>query len=136
MGLTVDANVLFSALLKKGETRRIMFREEITLFAPSFLKTEYDKYRNYLRKKFVGNDKEFNIIQDKLLSLITFVGEANLKPYIPAAASLIKDENGWLYLACALKENTAIWSNDKEFKKQSRVEIKTTEELIKEFGGL
>jgi predicted nucleic acid-binding protein len=79
---------------------------------------------------------EFNQLLELTTSQLILVSDAELKPYLPAAASLINDSKDWLYLACALKENAILWSNDKEFKKQTRIKTKTTEEMMKETGQL
>ena len=136
MKATVDANILFSALLKEGITRRIWFVPEAELYAPEFMLVEFHKYKNFLQKKFRDSEEEFESISKKLLLQIRFVKDDSLKPYLPAVASLINDPKDWLYLACALKEDTAMWSNDKGFKKQARVKVFNTEEMKKEFGTL
>ena len=104
--------------------------------APAFLLDEFYKYTKFLENKFSGTKNEFNLLSQKLLLQVSFTPNEELKAFLPAAASLLKEPKDWLYLACALKEDTIIWSNDKEFKKQSRVKIKTTAELIKEVGML
>ena len=38
------------------------------------------------------------------------------------------------YFALALKSNCAIWSDEKALKKQSKVKVLTTSELVKELG--
>ncbi len=134
MKLTVDANILFSALLKDGVTRKIWFDPQIELYAPKYLLAEFEKYELFLLKKFRGSKKEFELFSEKLVLQVYFLEDNDLKPYLPAAASLSKDPKDWLYLACALKQNTDIWSNDKEFKKQNRINTKTTSELFEEVG--
>ncbi|MBU2099761.1 hypothetical protein KKB11_00845, partial [Candidatus Micrarchaeota archaeon] len=67
---------------------------------------------------------------------INFISDQELKPFMPASASLIKDPKDWLYIACALKEDTIIWCNDKGFKKQERIKTLTTTEMKEEFGSL
>ena len=136
MKVTVDANILFSALLKKSLTRRIWFVPEVRLFAPRFLLREFQKYASHLEKKYQGTVEEFQSLCEKLLGQVVFVQDEELKPYMPAAASLSNDPKDWLYLACALKEDTIIWSDDKEFKKQARIETKTTQEMKEEVGLL
>ena len=136
MRATIDANILFSALIKKGLTRKIWFGPEMNLYAPRFLLVEFQKYSSFLQKKFRGSGEEFKLLSQKLLSQIKFVLDEELKPFLPAAASLIKDPKDWLYLACALKEDTVIWSNDRGFKKQGRVKIFSTAEMKEEIGTL
>jgi len=136
MNITVDANILFAALIREGMTRNLWFAPDVVMFAPDFILTEFDKYRRELKKKFGGTVEEFDLLCEKILSQVKFVSEQELIPFLPAAASLTNDAKDWLYFACALKENTAIWSNDKEMKKQTRISVKTTIELIEEVGTL
>jgi len=136
MKATIDANVLFSALLRDGLTRKALFSPELELSAPEFLLAEFAKYRAFLSKKFSGSEKEFSILLEKIISQITFVPDAELKPFLPAAASIIPDKKDQLYIACALKEDTVIWSNDAHFRGQKRIRVKMTAELAKEVGLL
>ncbi len=136
MKVTVDANILFSALLKDGATRRVWFNPGLELFAPAFLLSEFYKYKSYLTKKFSGSGEEFEELLGKLIVQARFVADEELVPFLPAASSLTNDEKDWLYVACALCKNTVIWSNDKGFRNQRRVEVFSTEELIKKTGSL
>ncbi len=136
MKITVDANILFSALLREGTTRKLWFHPQFSLFAPHFLLEEFEKYRKELGKRYRGTSAEFEALTRKILAQVRFVQDEELTAFLPAASSLSRDPKGWLYLACALKENTSIWSQDKEMKKQQRVEVKTTEELQGTFGQL
>ena len=97
---------------------------------------EYEKHAKYLIRKYGGTEKEFNDLSDRLTSQLSIVEDEDLGSYLPAAARLIEDEKDWLYIACALHSNTAIWSNDKGFKKQGRVPAKNTAEMAEEFGTL
>ncbi|MDO8538215.1 MAG: PIN domain-containing protein [archaeon] len=136
MKVTVDANILFACLITDGVTRRIWFNPEISLFAPRFILNEFLKYKQEIVKKFKGTEKEFDQLLEKALLQVKLVSDEDLKPFIPAVKTLIADEKDWLYLACALKEDTIIWSNDNDLKKQSRIKVKTTQELIEEVGTL
>jgi predicted nucleic acid-binding protein len=136
MKATVDANIFFSALLRKGITKRIWFDMETILYAPAFLLDEFYKHEKFLKNKFRGTINEFNSLSQKLLSQICFIPNQELSAFLPAAKTLSKYPEDWIYLACALKQDTIIWSNDKEFKKQSRIKAKTTTELMQELGFL
>jgi len=136
MKVTIDANVLFSCLIKDSVTRKAFFNPALDLYAPAFLLTELTKYISTIQRKSGLNIQEASLLIARMISQITFVNDDELKPYLPAAAALTKDSKDWLYLACALNENTIIWSNDKEFKKQKRVTIKTTKEMIEKEGSI
>jgi len=136
MKLVADANVMFSALLRGGLTRRLWFHPALELSAPAFIIREFLKHRAELLTKYSGSGEEFERLQKLLLSQVRLVADEELQPYLPAASSLSGDAKDWLYLACALHQNAAIWSNDRDFGMQKRVEIKTTKKLAGEIGLL
>lgn len=41
MELILDANILFSALIKSGLTRELMLNNELVLYAPEFMIDEF-----------------------------------------------------------------------------------------------
>ncbi len=136
MNITVDANVLFACLIKDSNTRKLFFNPKFELYTPSFMLTELQKYFPIIKKKSGLSDSNFSNLLARILVQITIVNDDELTPFIPAATSLIEDKKDLLYLACALYKDTKIWSNDKEFKKQNRIKIFTTEEMLKESGHL
>ena len=136
MKIVVDANIIFACILRNGATRRLILNPELELIAPEFIVKEFAKYANELKAKYTGADPAFDKIVEDILSIIKLIPDEELQPYLPAAKHLITDEKDLLYLACALNQNAVIWTNDKEYKKQTRITIKTTSELLKEVGEL
>jgi len=136
MQVTIDANVLFAALIKGDETRKLLTKPELRIFAPAFIFAELLKYKSEILKKSKGSEDELNYLIVILLKNISLVNDKELAPFIPAAQTLTSDIKDISYFACALYKDTVIWSNDKEFKKQKRVRVFTTDEMIKEAGGL
>ncbi len=134
MEITIDANIIFACLIKDSDTRKLFFSPEVELYAPTFMLVELKKYFPVIKKKSGLNDHDFSDLVTRILVQIDIINDAELKPFIPAASSLINDKKDWLYLACALYKNTSIWSNDKEFKNQNRIKILTTLEMIDKFG--
>jgi predicted nucleic acid-binding protein len=132
--ITIDANVLFAALIKGGQTRKMLTNPELRIFAPTFIFVELLKYKTEILKKSKGTSEELTYLTAILLKNISIIDDEKLAPYLPAAQTLIKDPKDILYFACALYSDTIIWSNDKEFKKQRRIKIKTTEELEKDYS--
>lgn len=51
MDLVIDANVIFAALIKDGESARLILHDKIHLFAPEFLLEEFEVYRDLILKK-------------------------------------------------------------------------------------
>lgn len=136
MKVTVDANALFSAILKDSTTRKLWFNSELDLFAPGFLIIEFRSHEKELLTKFSGTEKDFGLLVEKIISEVKLVSDEELMPFMQAASTLTNDKKDLLYFACALKENTVIWSNDKGMKKQQRITVKTTSELTEEIGAL
>ena len=136
MKLVSDANAFISALLRPGLTRKVWVCPEVFLCAPSYLLIELREHGAELAGKYKGSAGEFEQLESKLLSYVKLVSDADLKPYLSAASSLSSDQDDWLYLACALRENAAIWTQDGGFTGQKRVKILTTAELAKEVGLL
>ncbi|MBI3587690.1 hypothetical protein HY095_00690 [Candidatus Micrarchaeota archaeon] len=131
MKLVVDANILFSALLRDGITRKIWFSPEIVLYSPGHPLMEFDAKRLEILGKFDGSEKEFEGLGDLLCNQVTVFSDEYLKPYLPAASSLSRDSKDWLYLAAALYCDADIWSRDKGFAGQGRVRIWSTTDLMR-----
>jgi len=136
MRVTVDANILFSCLLKDSQARRLFFNPELSIFAPEFIVEELVKYILEIQNRSGLSESNLLLLIDDVLRQIRIVPDKDLQPFLPAAASLIKDSKDWLYLACALSEDTILWSNDKGFKTQNRVKVLATKELIQAVGIL
>ncbi len=136
MRVTVDANILFASLIKDSATRRLFFNPALFLFAPEFIVDEFILHIKEIEEKSGLEEDELYRLVGKVLSQLTLVSDKNLKPFLPAAASLVDDSKDWLYISCALRENTAIWSHDSDFGMQKRVKVITTKELLTMVGSL
>jgi predicted nucleic acid-binding protein len=128
MRLVVDANVLFSAMIKNSTTRRIFFDENIELFAPDFLIDEFRKYERLILDKAQKTPDEFASLVEVLRNRINLVSE--IKEFMPAALRISPDRNDATYFALALKLGIPIWSNDRRLKKQDQIKIINTDELL------
>ncbi len=136
MKITVDANILFACLIKDSTTRKLFFNPALFLFAPEFIVDEFARHLVEVRRKSGLNDGELYQLVDRILSQLVLVPDKDLKPFLPAAASLVDDSKDWLYISCALYENTIIWSHDLDFGTQKRIRIISTKELIGIIGSL
>lgn len=70
MDLVIDANILFSILIKSGKTEELLFKEDIHLFAPEFIFEEFEKYKNLISDKTERTNKEFNELMIILQKII------------------------------------------------------------------
>ena len=133
MELVVDANILFSALIKSGITRELMVNDEFLLYAPEYLINEFFEHIEELRKKTHADTFKLQNEVQKLiyLSRLKIIPIREINPYVKTAKIISSDPEDILYFATALRMNCALWSNDKELKNQNQVTVYSTSDLIK-----
>lgn len=134
MQLVVDANILFSALIKAGASRRIMLFSGHDLYAPEFTFEEFKKHLPELQKK-TGLPRE-ELLQnfETLLQLaeIKLVPFEEFKHKREFAAKISPDIGDVAYVALALHLQCPLWTQDKQLKKQNKVKVITTKEMLEE----
>lgn len=132
MLVVVDANAVFSALIRKGKPFEVFKANKIfnafRFVAPEFLFSEIGKRMDKILA-------ETQLAKDELAELLAFIkGEVSLislyqfSDKLPEAMRLnFKDSP---YLALALKLNCPILSGDKGLKKQAKVKILSPAEAL------
>ena len=135
MELVLDANILFSALIKSGLTRELMLNTEIIIYTPEFIIEEFLKHLDELENKVNVEKEELKLVVTKLIttSNIRIVPLEEIKEFVKKAEEISPDPDDVLYFATALKLNCGIWSNDKKLKKQSVVKVYSTGDLAEIF---
>ncbi|MBS3121862.1 PIN domain-containing protein [Candidatus Woesearchaeota archaeon] len=127
--IVIDANILFSALIKNSVNAKLIFEEEIILYTPEFIVDEFLKYQEMILKKTSRSKDEFIQIMHMLKDIITIIPKEEYSKFMEEAENLSPDEKDVLYFALALKLKCGIWSNDKKLKTQDKVKIYSTEEI-------
>ncbi len=133
MDLIVDANIIFSALIRQGVTAKLLFVDDLHLYAPEFLLAEVQKHYNYLSKKTHRKKEEFESIYSIFKKRIIFIPEDYLKSYLIKADKISPDPDDSIYFAAALRMNVSIWSNEKRLTKQDKINIYTTKQLYESY---
>lgn len=131
MDLVVDANVLFAALIKDSFSYNILFSDTLHLFTPEYIFTEFEKHKEEILEKTERTADDFWRVLEILKRGIALVPFEELIEYVKEAEDISPDPDDVAYFALALKMKCAIWSNDKELKKQNRVKIYHTHELVR-----
>lgn len=135
MLLVVDANVVFSVLIKGGKTLDIFIlnraKKRFDFVAPEFLMVEVEKHAREIMKKTGLSIEDIRKVLDFLEKEIDFVSFEEFSEFSKKAEQISPDPNDFQYFALALKLNGAIWSNDKALKTQFAVEVLSTGEVIK-----
>ncbi len=139
MKLVVDSNVLFTFFWKSSTFKEISLNLELDLCSPVYALEEINKYSSEILNKTGLPEEEFKKLKLELARIIMFIPLEEYSIYLKQATLLAKklsDEEKLNFLkdidffALALKLSFPIWSNDKLFKKQSRVPVFTTKEIV------
>lgn len=135
MRFVVDANVLFSFFREGSGTRRLILNfESLELLTPGFCIDELNKYKGLICKRANLSNKGF---KDTLRDLGIFVKVLSLNEYAEftgESKEISPDPDDVDFFALALKLNCPLWSEDKELRRQSRVKVLSTKELLKLLG--
>ncbi|MEK7250637.1 MAG: PIN domain-containing protein, partial [Bacteroidota bacterium] len=124
MQLIVDTNILASALIRNAITRQILLSPSFNLFLPEFSLEELRENWDFILRKSKLPESELEQLLLLLLRNVTVVPESSYAQFIPGAQEIMAaiDIDDAPFLALALSfHNDGIWSNDKDFERQSVV---------------
>lgn len=145
MKIVVDSNVLFTFFWSDSIFREFSKIKDIEFLSPEYSLEEINKYSKEIRKKARISSKEFKKALNDLAQVVNFVSLEQYSDFFKKAKDLAKDlstdqEYEFLYdidfYALALKLNCPIWSNDLLFKKQQKVIVLNTKEIIDLFANI
>jgi len=134
MKLVINSNILFSFFWNDSFTKKLMLLPSLELYTPFFFFKEMDKYTDDILSKTKLSTQQFKIFKEKLSEAVNFVTEGEYSEYINEGIAISPDTKDADFFALALYLNCPIWSKDKALKKQSKVEVFNTSELLKELG--
>ena len=134
MLVVVDCNRVFSSLLSKGNAFSVFLLNNIVnaleLASPEYLFFEIGKHFDEIleRSKLSSEElvKIFRFIKDE----VDFLPLKEFNMYADEAEKLAPHSKDVQYFALALALDGAIWSDEKLFKKQSKVKVFNTDEVI------
>ncbi len=131
MRLVVDANALFSALIKDSISSELLLSDELEICAPDFILEELEKHRPALLSKTHRSNEDFEELLWAFKESVKFLDSRDLSGFLDDAKRLSPDPNDAAYFAAAIALGAAIWSNDKALKKQDKIRVYTTDELLR-----
>ena len=133
MKLIIDTNILISSLLKDSTTREILLNESINFYLPEIVLSEVNKYLPYIIQKSELSEKEIKKLLNTLLENLILVPIDEYEKKMDEGMKIIGkiDEKDTQFIALALSiENDGIWSNDKHFKKQKKIKVFKTIDIL------
>ncbi len=138
MRLVVDANIVFGALIKRSfmlDLLVLLKEREHDLLSPAYLFEEI----NGNKERIIGFSKmseaELNFLFGFLAKRLTVVPKGAYETFLKEAKDLLPG-HPWdsPYLALALRFSCPLWWDEKLLKKQPKVEVLPTKELIERLG--
>lgn len=130
MNLVVDANILFAALIKESTTENLLFNDLLTLYSPEVIFIEFEKHAPEILAKTYRNPGDIPRLIAILKRRIKVIPSSEFLLFIHQASGISPDPNDTEYFALALKLNCGIWSNDKALKRQDKIEVYNTQEIM------
>lgn len=133
MKIVIDANILFSALIKDSTTRKLILEYEGNFLFPEYVFIELEKYKDFLLEKSQMHTEDFDKLLTLLLNKVVIVPNEVLRPHQEKALALVKDIdiNDVLFVACVLAyPNSVLWSEDKALKEIKELAVLSTKEII------
>lgn len=130
MELVVDTNILYSFFWKNSLTRKLLMKMGLELFSPEFALEEINLHISDILKKTGISEEEFKQIRKDLAIAVSFIPLEEYSELLKQASKISPDSEDIDFLALALKLKLPLWSNDAELKKQNKVVIFSTSELL------
>ena len=118
--LVIDANVLFSALIKGEFTLQLIYLLKSAgykLVSPKAVLDEIEENKEKILKYSEFSSEEIDFILELLGEVIEFIPKERLERYFEEAKKICSDKDDVPYLALALSLGKVfLWSNDKDLK--------------------
>jgi len=134
MLLVVDANVILSILIAKGSKHKLFFSNKVSLSSPDRLLFEIGKHWKELSEKSGLSEKDLEMEFAAIRMQMKTFSMDELSGWMKEASATSPDPDDAEYFALALKLGCPLWSEEKKLKKQSKVKVYNTPELLQELG--
>jgi predicted nucleic acid-binding protein len=136
MRLVVDSNILFAALIRNSTVRHLFFHMDAELFLLQVNFDEVNAHKDELIQKSKSGEDSFRMLFDALVSKCHIIEDELLFSKMDEADKIMSsiDPDDSPFIAAALETGADIWSDDSHFKKQTKVTVFTTKELMEKLG--
>lgn len=133
MKIAVDTNILFSFFWQKSLTKRLLITSNFELISPEIALKELEKHSNEICDRLKINKKIFNKQFKELKKVINFVNKKEYSNFIKEAEEFSPDKADADFFALCLKNECFLWSNDALLKRQEKIKVLSTKEIIEIF---
>jgi predicted nucleic acid-binding protein len=132
MNIILNSNILFSAIIRNSETRRQIVKHKADILIPEKVFEEINKHKKEIEKKSGLGQEEVEYILKELVKDVRIITYDEISTFVDEALEIMKNIDIYdaEFIACGLAfPGSIIWSDDKNLKKQNRVNIINTKEL-------
>lgn len=135
MNIVIDTNIFIAALIRDSMIRKILTKISANFLFPEFEFEEIKKHKLEILQKSKLSEKELDILILRALNYVKVLPSEIIVEFREDARFIMDkiDSNDSVFIASALAFDAVIWSDDKHFKKQNKVKVYTTKEIIKIF---
>ena len=130
MKIVVDTNILFSFFWESSLTRKLILTSSLELYSPEYVIEETLKYRTDIIEKTKIKNKDFDKYLNELKNTINLIKRIDYSDFLVDAMVLSPDEKDADFFALCLKYLCPVWSNDLELKRQNKINVLSTKEII------
>ena len=132
MKFVIDTNILFSAIIRKSITRKVILSDVFELYVPEYLFEEINKHKDLILRKAKISNRDFIALLTLFQKHTKILKKEVYRDKTPVAEEVMKgiDITDSPFLASALALNCPIWSNDGHFKQQNLVKAYTTKGIL------
>ena len=133
MNLVIDTNIFIASLLRDGKIRELIVNSPFNLIIPEAIYEEIIEHKEELILKSRLDEEDFNTVSSLISKYVTIIPDTQTKTFKEKAKEIIGhiDKDDIPIIATSLKFNFCpIWTDDSDFKKQDKIKIFTTKEII------
>ena len=124
MLLVVDANIIFSSMIKDGTTAGLLVSENLKLITPEFVLSELWKHKDEILAMTHRSHEDFVKFLLIVETKVEVIPNSKIIPFLERARTILPThQKDAPYLALAIRYDCPIWSGDKKLKRQNEVEV-------------
>src|SRR3989344_3432685 len=133
MQFVVDTNIVVAALIRKGDTQKLLLSNLFEFFSPDLVSGEVLKHKLEFMQKASMNEAEFLSALELGFENIVVAPPEEYLQFKGKALSICPEghKDDWPFIALALKLDCAVWSNDSALKRQQKIKVFSTAEMLK-----
>jgi len=130
MLLVADTNILISFFNEKSTARNLAISSSLELCSPKTALQEINKHKQDVLEAFSLSEGQFSFILKLLSATVQFVEIDEYRRFLSRAVRVCPDKDDIDFFALAIKLDCPLWSSEKRLKRQSKVKVLSTEEVL------